>query len=36
MSREAIMWTVGAYFGGSVVGLGMSIAFAFMLSRMHK
>jgi len=34
MSREAIIWTVGAWFGGSLVGLIMSIIFAMIISRM--
>jgi hypothetical protein len=36
MSREAIIWTMGAWFGGSFVGLIMSILFTIMLSRMER
>ena len=36
ISREAIIWTVGAWFGGSLVGLIMSIAFGIMISRMER
>jgi hypothetical protein len=36
MSREAIIWTLGAWFGGSLIGGIMSIAFAIMISRMQK
>lgn len=36
MSREAIIWTVGAWFGGSLVGLIMSIAFGIILSKMQR
>lgn len=34
ISREAIIWTIGAWFGGSLVGLIMSIIFAMIISRM--
>ena len=36
MSREAIIWTVGAWFGGSLVGLIMSILFTIMLSKIER
>lgn len=36
MSREAIIWTMGAWFGGSCVGLIMSILFSIILSRMER
>lgn len=36
MSREAIIWTVGAWFGGSFIGLIMSIIFSIMLSKMKQ
>lgn len=36
MSKEAIIWTIGAWFGGSLVGLIMSITFAVMFSKMVK
>lgn len=36
MSREAIIWTLGAWFGGSLVGGIMSIAFGIMISKMQK
>lgn len=36
ISREAIIWTVGAWFGGSLVGLIMSIMFSMILSRMER
>ena len=36
MSREAIIWTIGAWFGGSLVGLIMSIVFGIILSRMER
>lgn len=36
MSREAIIWITGAWFGGSLVGLIMSIVFAAILSRMER
>jgi len=34
MSREAIIWILGAWFGGSLVGGIMSIAFTIIISRM--
>ena len=36
MSREAIIWTLGAWFGGSLVGLVMSILFTIMISKMQQ
>jgi hypothetical protein len=36
MSREAIIWILGAWFGGSLVGGIMSIAFAIMISKMQQ
>jgi hypothetical protein len=36
ISREAIIWTVGVWFGGSLVGLIMSIAFSIIISRMER
>jgi hypothetical protein len=36
ISREAIIWTVGAWFGGSLVGLVMSMMFSIIISRMER
>ncbi len=36
MSREALIWTVGAWFGGSLVGLVMSIALAWIIARLER
>lgn len=36
MSREAIIWTIGAWFGGSLVGLIMSIVFSIIISRTQQ
>jgi hypothetical protein len=36
ISREAIIWTAGAWFGGSLVGLIMSFVFSMILSRMER
>jgi len=36
ISREAIIWTLGAWCGGSLMGLIMSIAFSIIISRMER
>lgn len=36
ISREAIIWTLGAWCGGSLVGLIMSIIFSIIISRMEQ
>jgi len=36
ISRDAIIWTLGAWFGGSLIGLIMSIIFAIIVSRMER
>ena len=36
ISREAIIWTLGAWYGGSLVGLIMSIIFSIIVSRMEQ
>jgi len=36
MSKEAIIWTLGAWFGGSLVGLIMSILFSIIFSKISR
>lgn len=36
MSREATIWILEAWFGGSLVGGIMSIAFSIMISKMQQ